>query len=178
MIFNFFENLWKIKMIIWKMCVMNFSVSKIWDDIFVRLSKHSVMGYDFFTEDPIIVSKFRSKNGAFSDFHFYRKSLKNQNNHLKKVCDELSCIKNLRWLFCSSVLALRRGVWRFCQRPHNSVPIWVRTQGYFRFSIFSKIFEKSKWSLEKGVWWNFWNQNFDRTVLFVRRSTTLWGMTF
>ena len=75
---------------------MNFSESKIGDDSFVRLSEHSVVGYDFLVKDPIKVSQFGSEHGAFSDFPFFRKSLKNQNDHLKKVCDELFRIKNRR----------------------------------------------------------------------------------
>ena len=157
---------------------MNFSESKIWDDIFVHLSKHSVVGYDFFAEDPIIVSQFGSEHGEISDFQFFWKSLKNQNDHLKKVCDELFRIKNLRWHFCSSVQALRHGVWLFWRRPHNSVSIWIRTRGVFWFSIFSKIFEKSKWSFEKSVWWTFRNQKSDTIVLFVYQSTPSWAMTF
>ena len=142
--FYFFENLRKIKMIIWKKCMIKFSESNIWDDIFVRLSEHSVMGYEFFAKDPIIVSQSGSEHRAISDFQFFRKSLKNQNDHLKKVCDELFSIKNLRLYFCSSVRALRHEVWLFCRRPHNSVPMWVQTGGVFWFSIFSKFFEKSK----------------------------------
>ena len=50
-------------------------------------------GMTFFAKDPIIVSQFGSGHGAISDFQFFRKSLKNQNDHLKKVCDELFKIK-------------------------------------------------------------------------------------
>ena len=158
-----------------KKCVINFSESKIWNFSVVRLFVHSVVGYDFFAKDPIIVSQFWSEHGEISDFQFFWKSLKNQNDHLKKVCDELFRIKNLRWHFCSSVRALRCGVWLFCRRPHNSVLIWVRTRGDFWFSIFLKIFEKSKWSFEKCEWWTFRNQKSEMAVLFVCPSTTSWG---
>ena len=68
----------------------------------VCLSEHSVMGYDVSVEDPIKVSQFGFEQGAFCDFYFFWKSTKNQNDHLKKVCDELFGIKNLRWQFWDS----------------------------------------------------------------------------